>query len=130
MRVKIEEKNSLPFVRYEFASGEHCALLDTGSDQTITYFSENDMDAGVTIVGLGGEKKSKACLDHIEFDLDDMNNDGSYETFDCDAVIVSKEFFNVFETNGIQDVGMVLGMNFFKKYHAKIDVKNKVLIVK
>ena len=131
MRVKIEEKNSLPLVKYGTISGEHYALLDTGCDNTLTYFKEIEIeDTGVTIIGLGGNKQNNARPDHVEFDLDDADSEYSYETYDCDAVIVSPEVFKAFEENGIPDVEMILGMNFFKKYQAKIDLENGYLTLK
>lgn len=129
MRVKIEEKNSFPLVKYGTISGEHYALLDTGCDNTLTYFKEIEIEeTGVTIIGLGGDKENNARPDHIEFDMDDADIEYSYETFDCDAVIVNPGVFRALEEIG--DVEMILGMNFFKKYQAKIDLKNGYLILK
>lgn len=132
MRVKIEEKDSLPFIKYGTISGEHYALLDTGCDNTLTYFKEMEIeDTGVTIIGLGGKEQNNARPDHIEFDLNDADSEfGSFDTYYCDAVIVSPQVFKTFEENGLPDVEMILGMNFFKKYQAKIDLENGYLILK
>ena len=132
MRVKIEEKNSLPFVKYRTISGEHYALLDTGCDNTLTYFDEEEIEeTNVTIIGLGGKEQNNARPDHIEFDLNDADDEfESFDTYYCDAVIVSPKVFKTFEENGLPDVEMILGMNFFKKYQAKIDLENGYLTLK
>lgn len=132
MRVKIEEIDSLPLIKYRTISGEHYALLDTGSDNTLTYFKEMEIeDTGVTIIGLGGNGQNNARPDHIEFDLNDADSEfGSFDTYYCDAVIVSPKVFKTFEENGLPDVEMILGMNFLKKYQAKIDLENRYLTLK
>ena len=130
MRVKIEERASLPFIKFVSESGEHYALLDTGTDNNIGHFvvEGNDMDRPVTITGFSGDKLSSAGVDHVYFELNDIDN-GSL-TASCDVVLVPKSFFSVFEKNELDNVELVLGMNFFNKYQAKIDLKNKVLILK
>ena len=129
MKVKIEERTSLPFVRFVSESGEHYALLDTGTDNNIGFFSvEKNKTGSITITGFSGDKLSSAEMNHIYFELNDIDN-GSL-TADCDAVLVPKSFFSIFEKNGLDNVELVLGMNFLNKYKAKIDLKNKVLILK
>lgn len=127
MRVKIEERNSLPLVRYETESGGHYALLDTGSDNTITYYEKESGENSVTVVGFSGKKKSSVQTGKCEFDLVDL--DENKTQMECDVVLVNREFFDVFEDNGLGEVEMIIGMNFFKKYKAKIDIKNKILIL-
>ena len=123
MKAKLIEKNTLPLVKYETDSGEHFALLDTGSDNTITYFTEEaETKTNATIVGFGGSRDSSARVSNIDFTIDG-------QAFQCEGVIVSKEFFDVFYENGMPEVEMILGTNFFNKYKAKIDFENMVLIV-
>ena len=119
----------MPLVKYTTVSGEHYALLDTGCDNTITYITRPDnINDTVEIVGFGGNKKDTAAKGELMFEMQDENN-GSM-TFSCNAILVSPDFFKPIWDNGLCDVEMILGMNFLTKYQAKIDLKNKMLMLK
>ena len=122
----------MPFVKYTTVSGEHYALLDTGCDNTIILYRGEDVKDiiynNISISGFGGENKSASMQARIYFELVEIQN-GSM-TMDCDAVLASEAFFLPFKQNDMPEVEMILGMNFLTKYQAKIDLKNKILMLK
>ena len=122
----------MPVVKYVTESGEHYALLDTGCDNTIMCYRGEDITdtiyKDISISGFGGNDKTATMQGHIYFELSDTHNGST--TVHCQAVLAQEDFFLPFKQNDMPEVEMILGMNFFKKYQAKIDLKNKVLILK
>jgi len=124
MRVKIEEKHSLPLISISGAGGRY-ALLDTGCDNTIVSADSDNIDAKISVVGFGGDNKWPAEAGKITITLID-ENDVPFDV-ECNAYQVSSDCFKPMKDNDLSDVIMILGANFFNKYNAKIDFENKIL---